>query len=144
MKLSTASPNHNLPSVIRAIIAVIITHSEIILHFLCNFLLLVFQSFFQRKLEPQQQHPQPVPSQTPFSSLLYASEYRYQPVRRAHCHNYPLSDQKRALVAWIAAVQRSNILNDTEKESRRRGRNNNAVRMAGREDDGGSGIVGKL
>lgn len=42
----------------------------------------------------------------------------------------------------MAAVQRSNILNDTEKESRSRGRNNNAVRMAGREDDGGSGIVG--
>lgn len=29
----------------------------------------------------------------------------------------------------MAAVQRSNILNNTEKESRRRGRNNNAVRV---------------
>jgi len=33
----------------------------------------------QSHLEPQQPHPQPVPSQTPFSSLLYASEYRNQP-----------------------------------------------------------------
>lgn len=47
--VNNSSPNHNLASVISTIITIIVTRSEIILHFLCDFLILVFQSLFQCK-----------------------------------------------------------------------------------------------